>query len=108
MMPRPPPLSRFFNYHGLIALCVIGLVYHILFVQNGFTIRAPGPPRPPQQSTNEIPKLLWYKLGPKGLTEESREWTNTCIQNNPEYKATFMTEESGGKRDWKVFVRREM
>lgn len=40
-----------------------------------------------------IPKKLWYKLGPRGLTAESRTWTDSCIQQNPEYEHKFMTDD---------------
>lgn len=40
-----------------------------------------------------IPKKLWYKLGPRGLTTEVRAWTDSCIQQNPEYEHEFMTDE---------------
>ncbi|USP74370.1 glycosyltransferase family 32 protein [Curvularia clavata] len=103
-MPRPPQLAKIFNYYTLIALCVIGLMYHFLFIQNDFTVRLPGPLRTPQHISKEFPKLLWYKLGPKGLSDEAREWTDTCIKNNPEYKATFMTDESGDEYVRKTFA----
>ncbi|KAF2276651.1 uncharacterized protein EI97DRAFT_449987 [Westerdykella ornata] len=41
-----------------------------------------------------IPKLLWYKLGPKGLNEDTRAWTESCIELNPTYTAEFMTDEA--------------
>jgi alpha 1,6-mannosyltransferase len=41
-----------------------------------------------------IPKTLWYKLGPSGLSDDTRAWTSTCIDANPGYHAEFMTDES--------------
>lgn len=38
-----------------------------------------------------IPKKIWYKLGPKGLSEEMKEWTASCIDQNPDYQAAFLT-----------------
>ncbi|KAK3367789.1 hypothetical protein B0H63DRAFT_423905 [Podospora didyma] len=49
-----------------------------------------GKPEPP----TTIPKKLWYKLGPKGLSDEARAWTDTCIRNNTDYRVEFMTEEA--------------
>ncbi|KAG8169886.1 hypothetical protein KVR01_000631 [Diaporthe batatas] len=46
-------------------------------------------PRP-----GRIPKKIWYKLGPKGLSYEANLWTDTCISQNPEYHAEFLTDES--------------
>lgn len=41
-----------------------------------------------------IPKKIWYKLGAKGLSSDARGWTNTCITQNPEYHAEFLTDRS--------------
>jgi alpha 1,6-mannosyltransferase len=48
---------------------------------------------------NSIPKKLWYKLGPNGLNNETKEWTNSCIESNPNYKHEFMDDKSS---DWFV------
>lgn len=42
----------------------------------------------------EIPKKIWYKLGAKGLNYDARGWTNTCISQNPGYRAEFLTDQS--------------
>lgn len=44
---------------------------------------------------HSIPKKIWYKLGPRGLTAEAQTWTDSCIQQNPEYEHEFMTDELG-------------
>lgn len=41
-----------------------------------------------------IPRKIWYKLGPKGLSYDARGWTNTCISQNPDYHAEFLTDQS--------------
>lgn len=41
-----------------------------------------------------VPKKIWYKLGPSGLSNDSREWTDSCINANPNYQAEFMTDDS--------------
>lgn len=46
----------------------------------------------PLESAAEIPKKIWYKLGAKGLSDDARGWTNTCISQNPEYHAEFLTD----------------
>lgn len=46
------------------------------------------------QTPLAIPKKLWYKLGPKGLNDETRTWTDGCIRNNPSYAVEFMTDSS--------------
>ncbi|KAG8162607.1 hypothetical protein KVR01_008372 [Diaporthe batatas] len=40
-----------------------------------------------------IPKKIWYKLGPRGLTAQVQAWADSCIQQNPEYEHKFMTDE---------------
>jgi mannosyltransferase OCH1-like enzyme len=42
-----------------------------------------------------IPEKIWYKLGPRGVTQEAREWINSCLDKNPTYKPEFMTDLSG-------------
>lgn len=46
---------------------------------------------------NTIPKKIWYKLGPKGKTNEVKEWTSSCIEQNPEWKSKFMTDASSDR-----------
>lgn len=46
-------------------------------------------PTPPSTT---FPNKLWYKLGAKGLSDDARNWTATCSQLNPDYKATFLTD----------------
>lgn len=41
-----------------------------------------------------IPKKIWYKLGAKGLSYDARGWTKTCISQNPDYHAEFLTDRS--------------
>lgn len=55
----------------------------------------PPPPAPaPAPEPTGIPKKIWYKLGPKGLSDEARHWTDTCISQNPEYHTEFFTDQS--------------
>jgi alpha 1,6-mannosyltransferase len=104
MLPRPPQLARILNYYTLIALCMIALVYHVLFIQGNLIVRIPGAPGAVQFNAHGFPKLIWYKLGPKGLSDEARNWTDSCIQTNPEYRAHFMTDESGDEYVRKTFA----
>jgi alpha 1,6-mannosyltransferase len=46
-------------------------------------------------TTTTIPEKIWYKLGPRGLSDECRAWTDTCITKNPSYQVEFLTDESG-------------
>lgn len=60
-----------------------------IYITFGSFQTAPQAPLAPQG----IPKKIWYKLGPRGLTEDARKWTDSCIQQNPEYEHEFMTDE---------------
>lgn len=42
-----------------------------------------------------IPQKFWYKLGPKGLSDDSLEHINTCLEKNPTYRREFLTDTSG-------------
>ncbi|KAL1796097.1 hypothetical protein ACET3X_006321 [Alternaria dauci] len=100
MLSPPKQLSRFFNYHTLVALCLIALFYHFFSIQDRFIARAPGASA---VTSSGIPKQIWYKLGPNGLSNETREWTDSCIENNPEYQARFLTEDDGDEYIRKTF-----
>lgn len=58
----------------------------------------PQPSQPPpdhqQQQPQGIPKKIWYKLGPSGLTNSTRVWTSTCLNANPTYTAKYLTDAS--------------
>lgn len=73
-----------------ITLCLLIFLYHLWTV--GSTrfvhVRNSQPLKP-----DEIPKIIWYKLGPHGLNNDTRSWSETCINGNPEYRAERMTEE---------------
>jgi alpha 1,6-mannosyltransferase len=51
----------------------------------------------PSLSTNIslIPEKIWYKLGPKGLNNDSHEWIEGCRQQNPSFQIEFLTDLSG-------------
>ncbi|EMD91556.1 glycosyltransferase family 32 protein [Bipolaris maydis ATCC 48331] len=104
MLSQPPQLRKLFNYYTLTALCMIGLIYHFHLVQDHLAVRIPEVSAIIPRNPNGIPKLLWYKLGPKGLSEEARNWTDSCIKGNPEYRAHFMMDESGDEYVRKTFA----
>jgi alpha 1,6-mannosyltransferase len=47
---------------------------------------------PATTPTPAIPEKVWYKLGPRGLSDQSREWIDTCLKKNPTYKSELMTD----------------
>lgn len=46
-------------------------------------------------TSTAIPEKIWYKLGPKGVSDESRQFIEDCLQKNPTYSFEFMTDISG-------------
>lgn len=54
--------------------------------------------------TTTIPKKIWYKLGPKGLSDEIREWSASCIDKNPTYHAEFLTDSSSDEYVVRTFA----
>lgn len=51
---------------------------------------------------NDIPKKIWYKLGPKGLSIECKQWMDTCLSKSPSYKYEIFTDASADE-----YVKRE-
>lgn len=45
-------------------------------------------------ATTMFPKKIWYKLGPKGISDEVRNWTNSCIEQNQQHTAVFLTDDA--------------
>ncbi|KAH8711996.1 hypothetical protein GQ44DRAFT_625908 [Phaeosphaeriaceae sp. PMI808] len=93
--------SKFLIFYTFLAVCAIILCYEIWTLKTTHSIVAVAQNAlhpVPVQETSRIPKKLWYKLGPAGLTDDTRNWTNTCIQANPEYHAEFMTD--GNDDEW--------
>ncbi|TVY43902.1 Initiation-specific alpha-1,6-mannosyltransferase [Lachnellula occidentalis] len=42
-----------------------------------------------------LPKKLWYKLGPNGLSDELRGYVDGCLSMNPTFESGFVTDLSG-------------
>lgn len=61
----------------------------------------PLPPTAPTQSlsapTAWLPEKLWYKVGPKGLSDELRGYTDSCLTKNPQFESEFLTDASGDR-----------
>ncbi|KAH6639267.1 hypothetical protein C7974DRAFT_388150 [Boeremia exigua] len=53
-----------------------------------------------------IPKILWYKLGPNGLTTDAKTWTDSCINSNPDHQAKFITDREADEYVERAFAAR--
>lgn len=66
--------------------------YGLLEVQS--IINIPSDPSNNPTPASPIPQKLWFKLGPAGLNENTRQWTSSCIDSNPLYNPTFFNDTS--------------
>lgn len=57
-------------------------------------------------NSEKIPKIIWYKLGPNGLHNDTRGWTDSCINGNPTYRAEFVTDETADRYVAQAFASR--
>ncbi|KAJ5194225.1 hypothetical protein N7491_001561 [Penicillium cf. griseofulvum] len=48
-----------------------------------------------QMASPQIPEKIWYKIGPKGLSDQSHEWMDDCLHKNPAHSAQIMTDLTG-------------
>ena len=69
-----------------VSLLILNSVWHPSELLGTIVAVEPAP--------STIPKKLWYKLGPNGLNDDTRAWTDNCIRNNAGYGVEFMTESS--------------
>lgn len=63
-------------------------------------------PAAPSRVVDEIPKKIWYKLGPRGLSHDATVWTATCMEQNPGYAVEFMTDSTADAWVQKTFADR--
>lgn len=97
--------SRPFRIASLIISAALSLILYTSFITDRSSIKEISKlglqffSRP-----NEgIPKKIWYKLGPKGQNDDIREWTGSCISQNPDYSFEFMTDTSADAYVEKTF-----
>lgn len=84
-------------------LIVVGLIlYSIQNLHASWTYNSRLTANKPED--HEIPNKLWYKLGPRGLTDEIRGWTQTCIDLNPKAEYEFVTDDKGDEWVARVFA----
>lgn len=52
----------------------------------------------PWKTVDTIPRKIWYKLGPRGLSNEATDWAGGCLARNPGYAAEYMMDKNTD--DW--------
>lgn len=48
----------------------------------------------PSPTSTAIPQKIWYKAGPKGISEVSGRWISSCLLNNPTLRREILTDYS--------------
>ncbi|KAK3352578.1 hypothetical protein B0T25DRAFT_542301 [Lasiosphaeria hispida] len=90
--------SRLQSAAGLFTfstLCFIGILYHVWSLTDRpdyEQLLSPAPVAPPGPL---IPRKIWYKVGPKGLSAKMKNWTASCLEANPHYEYEFMDDIMG-------------
>jgi len=116
---------KLFSSAILIIACVLFFKSHILGIGNLSPFHESAPPCTPDSapslapvtvtvtssvaptsSPTGIPEKLWYKLGPNGLSDDSRQWIEGCLMRNPTYRFEFMTDATSNLYVKKYFAHR--
>ncbi|ODM23660.1 hypothetical protein SI65_01249 [Aspergillus cristatus] len=96
---RPHSLIKLSIAGATILLCIVFVLYYhptgIIGLKNIPTAIGTTPLETKPKIISKIPEKLWYKIGPKGLSDESRTWMDDCLQKNPSYRSEIMTDLSG-------------
>lgn len=80
------------QYRKVAALIVASLTLYFMQSQHtslAFTSRL----TTTAPDNQEIPHKIWYKVGPRGLTDETRGWTQTCVGLNLDAEHEFITDD---------------
>lgn len=86
------------KYSHTSALGVVVVASLLLYTLWGLVDDQPAGTSAAWQTSADMPRKIWYKLGPKGLSKDAREWADGCMARNPGYEAGYMTDENTD--DW--------
>ncbi|CAG8159500.1 unnamed protein product [Penicillium nalgiovense] len=99
MLAQGPKSTRFSKTSIFILLCLFFILYHQPIRQAQATPEGPSVYDPfregLQPALPRIPEKIWYKVGPKGLSDQSHEWLHDCLHKNPAHRAQIMTDDTG-------------
>jgi hypothetical protein len=85
---------------GTISFFFVTISYGLFFQYSLNPLDLILPYRPPAPAPSHalssplIPKKLWYKTGPKGLSDITAKCLRSCIQSNPGYEVQILTEDA--------------
>lgn len=97
MLARGPSFTKFSTTTIFILTCLFFILYY-------HPMRLATPDGPSEYDTSRkgfqpasprIPEKIWYKVGPKGLSDQSHEWLDDCLHKNPAHSAQIMTDLTG-------------
>lgn len=86
------------------AICVVTICFFVLGLQSSravwesryyFATTPTSLDSQSSQATASIPEKLWYKIGPAGLNDQLRSYTESCISMNPTFETKFLTDDLG-------------
>lgn len=98
------PLIIRTQFRRVTALIAASLVlYYVQSHQILWTI-LPVRSTTPTPVDQQLSSKIWYKVGPLGLTEATRNWTQSCIDLNPEAEHEFITDAMGDEWVAKVYA----
>lgn len=96
--------SRCLKIAALVVSALLSLYFYTEYIHTEYSIRHQLPALGEKlgdklgqygiftRPNDAIPKKIWYKLGPKGKNDDIRAWTETCIEQNPDYAYEFVTD----------------
>ncbi|KAH8670907.1 hypothetical protein BX600DRAFT_233009 [Xylariales sp. PMI_506] len=87
--------------HGALALVLS--TFFCVFMYRSWTVIYQWQ-APLAHSRTAIPNKIWYKLGPKGLSEDMQKWTSSCVSQNPHHQVQFMTDEQASDYVQRTFA----
>ncbi|KAJ6179656.1 hypothetical protein N7519_010117 [Penicillium mononematosum] len=97
MLAQGRTFTRFSTTSIFILLCLFFILYYHPMRQA--TPEGPSTYDPSreglQPASPRIPEKIWYKVGPKGLSDQSHEWLDDCLHKNPAHRAQIMTDDTG-------------
>jgi alpha 1,6-mannosyltransferase len=100
MLTKQPCVPKIYGSIAILAICTILYFWTFWpwhqwphFTAPTSVFMAPVFTEPPLRSA--IPEKIWYKVGPKGISKQSQEWIDSCLQRNPTYQSEVLTDLSG-------------
>ncbi|QSZ36955.1 hypothetical protein DSL72_009046 [Monilinia vaccinii-corymbosi] len=69
-------------------------------------LATPPPTPPPPTPPPPFPKKIWYKAGPRGVSDEAQRFRNQCLAASPDYQSEILTDATADEYVWKWYSHR--